>query len=81
MSVWSHARVAARLEKAHGPIASPDRGHDVAGAVVLELLGRRALLVNVVALALAEGLVHLAARHVHRLDRRVVEARACGRRT
>jgi len=59
-SVFSHTRVAARLENAHGPIGLADRGHHVAHAVVLELLRRRSLLVDVVAVALAERLIHLA---------------------
>src|SRR4030095_4021312 len=53
-----------------------DRRHDVADAVVLQLLRRRALLMDVVALALPEGLVHLAARNVDGTDSRVVEPAA-----
>src|SRR5207253_534313 len=49
------------------------RGDDVAGAVVLELLRGRPLLVDIVALALAERAVHLRARHVDCADRLVVE--------
>ena len=59
MSVSSHSRVAARLEKAHDADRIGERGDDVADAVVLELLRRRALQVDVVALALAEGRDHL----------------------
>src|SRR5205823_3265485 len=51
-----------------------DRGHHVADAVVLELLRCRSLLVDVVALALAERLIHLAARHVDGRERRVIHA-------
>src|SRR5262245_29127168 len=50
-----------------------DRRHDVTDAVVLELLRRRALLMDVVALALPEDLVHLAARNVDGADGQVVE--------
>src|SRR6185436_13412780 len=50
------------------------RGHHVTDPVVLELLRRRALLVDVVALALAEGAVHLSGGDVDGLDRAVVEA-------
>src|SRR6266851_3682621 len=57
----------------HGPDGLADRGDNVAGAIVLELLGRGPLLVDIVALALPEGRVHLVARHVHRLDAREVE--------
>ena len=46
----------------------------MADAVVLELLRRRALLVDVVALARAERAVHLPARDIDRRDRFVVEA-------
>ena len=46
----------------------------MAGAVVLELLGGGPLLVDVVALSLPEGRVHLVARHVDRDDAREVEA-------
>jgi hypothetical protein len=46
---------------------------------VLELLRRRPLLVDVVALAGAERRVHLSRGHVNRLDRRVVEAAAMAR--
>ncbi len=74
MSVRSHSRVAARLEKATGPIASPDRRDHVADLVVFQLLRCRALLVDVVALALAECPIHLAGGDVQRLDRGVVEA-------
>src|SRR4029077_13774585 len=50
-----------------------DRRHDVTDPVVLELLRRRALLMDVVALAPPEGRVHLAARNVDGADGRVVE--------
>src|SRR4030095_3806798 len=50
-----------------------DRRDDVAGTVMLELLRRRALLVDVVALSFAERAVHLRARHVARGHRLVVE--------
>ena len=46
----------------------------MADLVVFQLLRRRALLVDVVALALAERPVHLAGGDVQRLDRGVVEA-------
>src|SRR5262249_60871696 len=62
-----------------GPDGLADRRHHVPGAVVLELLWRRPLLVDVVALALPEGLVHLRARHVDGPDRPVVEAAAAAR--
>src|SRR5215467_12435552 len=42
--------------------------------VVLELLGRRALLMDVVTLAAAEGRVHTIARHVDGLDALEVQA-------
>ena len=67
MSVFSQSRVAARLENAHRADRLADRGDDVADAVVLELLRRRTLLMDVVALALAERRVHLVARNVDRL--------------
>src|SRR5262249_10309129 len=41
-----------------------DRCDDVADPVMLELLRRRALLVNIVALALTECLIHLTARNI-----------------
>ena len=63
-SVASHWRVAARLENAQRADRLAHRSDHVADPVVLELLRRRPLLVDVVALALAERLVHLTARHV-----------------
>ena len=54
--------MAARLEKAQGPMASLERSHDVTGALVLELLGRGSLEVDEVALAPAEGGDHLLRR-------------------
>jgi hypothetical protein len=51
-----------------------DGRHHVADLVVLELLRRRPLLVDVVALALAKRRVHLVARHLQRLHGLEVEA-------
>jgi hypothetical protein len=45
----------------------------MADAVVLELLRGRSLLVDVVALTLAEGLIHLRAGDVDGLDGRVIQ--------
>ncbi len=56
-----------------GPDGLADRGHHVPDPVVLELLRGRTLLVDVVPLALAEGLIHLPAGDVDGVDGRVVE--------
>jgi hypothetical protein len=71
MSVPSHCPVAARLERRAWADGLAHRRHDVPDSIVLELLGRRAPLVDVS--PSPQRLVHLTARHVHRHDRAIVE--------
>ena len=75
VSVASQLRVEHRLLKATGPDRLADRGDDVACAILLELLGRRALQVHVVGLAGAKRRGHLLGpAGVHRTQRAIVDA-------